>query len=194
MFEGRAVLSLADLPERAAEVDDQEFQHVENPRRGVLDADHQPAFVMKLRAARGVEPHGRVEYIVIAVSEAFRTGRFGLRSRRIVARGVGSGNEQGPGMAAAERVGQHLPEFVRRVGRPQPEIAQRGFAVVTRHGGLGQQDELRPGGYVVQQIEDILLLPLRVAVEFVVTVYVGLDDAHLDRTLVGLFPTAPDGQ
>ena len=118
MLESRAVQALADLSDRAAQVDDQEFHRVEDPRRGVFDADHQPAFVVQLHVARGVQPHGRVEAVVIAVAEAFRAGRLGLRPGRVAANGAGSGDEQGCGMPAAERVGQLLPEcarFARRI-------------------------------------------------------------------------------
>ena len=185
-------VGLAYLSDRAAQVDDQEFHRVEDPRRGVFDADHQPAFVVQLHAARGVQPHGRVEAVVIAVAETFRAGRLGLRPGRVAANGAGSGDEQGFGVPAAERVGQLLPEcarFARRI-----EIAQSGFQVVARHCGLGQQDELRAGGDLRHEVRDVALLPLGVAVEFVVTVHVGLDDAHSCRPLVGLLPALPDAQ
>ena len=84
VLESRAVQALADLSDRAAQVDDQEFHRVEDPRRGVFDADHQPAFVVQLHAARGVQPHGRVEAVVIAVAETFRAGRLGLRPGRVL--------------------------------------------------------------------------------------------------------------
>ena len=74
------------------------------------------------------------------------------------------------------------------------EVAQRGFDVVARDGCLGQQDELCVVGYLSEQIENILLLPLGIAVELVVTVDVGLDDADADRSLVGLLPAGADGQ
>ena len=94
VLESRAVQALAYLSDRAAQVDDQEFHRVEDPRRGVFDADHQPAFVVQLHAARGVQPHGRVEAVVIAVAETFRAGRLGLRPGRVAANGAGSGDEQ----------------------------------------------------------------------------------------------------
>ena len=191
VFERLSVRPFADLPQRPAEVDHKEFQYVEDPRRGVFDADHQPPFVVDLRAACGIEAHARVENVVV-IPEAVLAGRFGLCPGRVAADGIGSGDKQRAGMAAAERIGQFLPEsarFARRV-----EIAQFGFQVVARDGGFGQQDELCAGRNLCQEVDDIALLPLGVAVEFVVAVDVGLDDAHRDRSFVGLFPASPDGQ
>ena len=116
-------------------------------------------------------------------------GGFGLGAGRIVAGGVGPCDEQRLGMAAAERVRELFPERPDGIGRPQPGVAQRGFAVISRHGGLGQQDELRRSGHFVQQVDDVALLPGVVAVELVVAVDVGLDDAHRDAPLVGQLPS-----
>ena len=52
-----------------------------------------------------------------------------------------------------------------------------------RDGSLGQQDELRPGGHLCQKVGDVIFLPVGAAVEFVVAVDVGLEDAHLGRPL-----------
>ena len=78
MGECRSVETLSDLSDDASEVDDEEFQHLEYPRRGVLHADHQPSLVMELHAACGVEPHGGVEDVVIPSAESVGTGCFGL--------------------------------------------------------------------------------------------------------------------
>ena len=102
MGECRSVESLSDLSDDASEVDDEEFQRLEYPRRGVLHADHQPSLVVELHAACGVESDGRVEDVVIPSAESVGTGCFGLCAGGIGADGVGSGDEQGVGEAAAE--------------------------------------------------------------------------------------------
>ena len=186
------MLAHADLPYDAAQVDDQKLHEVEDDRRGVFHADHQLAFVVQLRAACGVESHGRVEVVVVAFAVRVAHGRAGLQPRRIIAVGEGPGDEQRLRMAAAERVGQLLPERSRLV--VEPGLGESRFPVMSRHGRFGEQDELRSGGDFRQQVDDVALLPLRAAVEFVVTVHVGLDDAHLGRPFGGLLPAPPDAQ
>ena len=96
------MLPHADLPERAAQVDNQEFQHVENPCRGVLHANDQPPLVVQLDASGGVESHGRVEDVVIAAVGPVEACRAALCAGLVAAQGVGPGDQQRIGMPRAE--------------------------------------------------------------------------------------------
>ena len=147
---------------------------------------------MQLHAACGVEPYRRVEYVVVTFAQPVPACRAGLYSGGVITQGVGARDEQGPGVRPAQAVGQLLPEHARFVGRA--EFRKIRFPVMPRDGSFGQQDELRPGGHLCQKVGDVVLLPVGAAVEFVVAVDVGLDDAHLGRPLVGLLPAPPDAQ
>lgn len=63
------MLAHADLSHDAAQVDHEELQDVEEQCRGIFHADHQFAFVVQLHPACGVEPYGRVEYVVVTFAE-----------------------------------------------------------------------------------------------------------------------------
>ena len=192
VFEGRAVLAHADLSHDAAQVDHEELQDVEEQCRGIFHADHQFAFVVQLHPACGVEPYGRVEYVVVTFAEPVPACRAGLYPGGIITQGVGARDEQRPGVRPAQAVGQFLPEHARFVG--WAEFRKLRFPVMPRYGGLGQQDELRPGGHLCQKVGDVVFLPVGAAVEFVVAVDVGLEDAHLGRPFVRLLPAPPDAQ
>ena len=109
------MLAHADLAQRAPQVDDEELQHVEHPRRGVLHADHQPSLVVEADTSRGVDSHGRVEDVVVATVQPVVARRGSLRPGLVAPQRVGPGDEHRFGMRRAERVGQLQPECA---GRP----------------------------------------------------------------------------
>lgn len=56
----------AELPHRAAQVDHQEFEGLEDPGRSAFDADYQPALVVDREAGGRVDAERRVEFVVKA--------------------------------------------------------------------------------------------------------------------------------
>ena len=92
-------------------------------------------------------------------------------------------------MVGRERVAQLLPDGGRRVAR----VVERKvwLVVIARYGCLGQQDEACRGGNLVEERKDVLDLVVRIAVELVVTIYIGLDDSHFRSTLLWLLVAPP---
>ena len=185
MNECRTRFPHAELPHRAAQVDHQEFEGLEDPGRSAFDADYQPALVVDREAGGRVDAERRVEFVVKS-SPFVLTGGFRPFLRRIIDDGFGSCDDHRTGRFFA----QDLSYF-----RNDRSLRQIALVVGVGPDRFGQYDEVGACGSLFDHREQQSFLHLlRSRSEFVVTVDVGLHYGYRDRAFIGCFVTPENAQ